>query len=77
MSKSYEVAKRALMNQVGAAQDNLHRARNAFAGASSKDLDSPYGHGQSTPRQILAEYEAAENEARDALAWLERVGGSE
>jgi hypothetical protein len=52
------------------ANDNLARARRAFAGA---DPSVPYGQSGQTPAAILTGYEQDVARAEAALAWLRAV----
>lgn len=65
-----ETVRRALLNNRG---DDLNRARAAFRGLDSDQLDQQHGESGKTRREILSAYERHEAEVDRALEWIEQV----
>jgi hypothetical protein len=53
--------------------DDLYRARSAFKGWPEEAMNRPYRQSDKTPRQILEEYEKAENKLNEAIKWVQGV----
>lgn len=62
-------------DRLGAAQDNLHRARSAFRNHTSQQMSEKYGQSDQTCTEIVKGYEESEREALDALTWLNTIPG--
>lgn len=52
--------------------DNVERAKAAFRNMSSEEMDAEWGESGSTPRQILAGYEAHQQRIAAAIAWVNK-----
>jgi hypothetical protein len=50
--------KQAVRDKLGAAQDNLHRARAAFRGCDAKAMAEQHGESGETRAAVLAGYES-------------------
>lgn len=53
--------------------DDLYRARMAFRGLTSKQMDEQFGQSGKTRRQILSEYELYDAKCNAAIGWLKTL----
>lgn len=67
MNTRQQLTIRALENMKG---DDLHRARRAFQGMTQSQMQEQHGQSGKTRAQILAGYEAHEDEINAAIAWV-------
>jgi hypothetical protein len=67
MSKNKELALRGLSYLRG---DDLERARAAFRGLTSRQMQEQYGQSGQTRQQILDGYEQHAREVEGAVAWV-------
>lgn len=68
MNRHKELAIRALRNMQG---DDLYRARAAFRNMTLEQMREQHGQSGKTRMQIIDEYEAADREIGEAIAWVE------
>ena len=61
-----------VQRNVGAAHDNLNRARRMFNGMSAVQLNNEYGESGSTCAELLDKYQQALTEAEECVSWVER-----
>lgn len=67
-----ELAIQALENMKS---DDLYRARAAFRGMTSKQMQEQYGQSGKTREQIIADYEKHEDRVNAAIAWVRAATG--
>jgi len=62
-----------LEREMGAAWDNLHRARLVFASYTDEVMDRKYGQSQETPREIIDGYEAEWRNMASVIQWFSNL----
>ena len=63
--------RRAVLDKLGSAQDNAHRARSAFKNYTPEQMQEQHGASGRTRADILGDYEEYELECKYALAWFD------
>ena len=61
----------AVKMQLGMADDNLSRAKLAFAHMSEAQLHQPYLGSTSTPQEMLDGYQKSYNKWAETLKWIQ------
>lgn len=70
MTESKTIVLALLMDVLGNANDNAYRAQRAFRSYGPEQMDTEYGQGGFTPRQLLAGYGKRLESILDAIEWV-------